>query len=191
MSVSKINIAVAGGQCTGKSTLSAALFFNQKIKGYDFDLIGEESRKLKSEFGDYKSPFERFYMWRQQQREEDRSTAVNGFVTDTPLFHFYISARMHSTEPRDNLAVRELFRMCLEQENRYQLIAIADNPEEIPYKFDSCRQGERERAIMRHNSTRSFIDHFFPKIILPVSGSVEERVKQVNMKLEEMRRIEL
>ena len=43
----KINIAIAGGPCTGKSTLAAALFAELKIKGLDYDLIAEESRKLK------------------------------------------------------------------------------------------------------------------------------------------------
>src|SRR3989344_8326084 len=105
MGDNKLNIAIAGGQCTGKSVTSAALFARLKVAGLDYDYISEEHRKLASEFGDYKSPFDRFYMWRQQEREEKRSRAKDGFITDAPLFHFYSSAIIYSTESRDDLAV--------------------------------------------------------------------------------------
>ncbi len=64
----KINIAMGGGPSTGKSTLAAYLFALQKMKGYDYDFITEEKRKLEEDFGDFRSPFERFYIWRQQER---------------------------------------------------------------------------------------------------------------------------
>ena len=180
----KINIAISGGPCTGKSTLAASLFAQLKNAGKDYDLIGEENRKLKGEFGDYHSPFERFYMWRQQEREELRSTAADGFITDTPLFHFYVSARMYASEPRDKLAVRELFRMCLEIEDRYQLIVMASNPQEIPYKTDGCRHGETEAAVERHRLIRSFVEHFWNKKLLLVDGNLDNRIKQVLKRLE-------
>lgn len=182
----KINIAVAGGMCTGKSTLAAYLFVDLKHKGLDYDLINEEKRKLIKELGDYRSPFERFYMWRRQEREELRSTAENGFITDAPLFHFYASARMYANEPRDILAVRELFRMCTEIEDRYQLIAIAENPNEIPYKKDGCRHAGREKSKSKHHFVRTFVDHFWPEKMLLVSGNPEERVGQVEKRLKEM-----
>ena len=129
----KINIGIAGGPGTGKSTLAAALFAELKINGFDYDLIADEGRKLRKEFGNFRSPFERFYMWRQQEREELRSTALDGFITDKPLFHFYAQAKQYASEPRDNLAVRELFRMCMETEDRYQLIVIAKNLSRVFY----------------------------------------------------------
>lgn len=184
----KINVAVAGGPCTGKSTLAAALFAALKFRGLDYDLISEECRKLKKEFGDFRSPFERFYMWRQQEREELRSTAIDGFITDIPLFHFYIQARQYASEPRDNLAVRELFRMCLETEDRYQLIVIAKDPFEIPYKTDQSRKVNEVWARERHNLIRSFVEHFWPKKLLFIEGGVQERVSQVVSKLEAMRK---
>src|SRR3989344_5528407 len=138
------NIAIAGGQCTGKSTLAAFLFATLKVKRFDFDLVGEEKRKLARELGAYRSPFERLYMWRQQQREELRSTAENGFITDTALFHYYVQVRLYAAEPRDDLAVRELFRMCLDFKERYQLIVMAEDPDEIPYKTDQSRSGKKE-----------------------------------------------
>lgn len=183
----KINIAIAGGPCTGKSTLAAALFAELKFRGLDYDLITEESRKLKNEFGNFRSPFERLYMWRQQEREELRSTALDGFVTDCPLFHFYIHARQFAAEERDNLAVRELFRMCLEIENRYQLIVIAKNPFEIPYKTDQSRSIDKKWARERHDSTRSFVEHFWPRKLFFVEGEVQKRISQVITKLEEIR----
>lgn len=183
----KVNIAIAGGNCTGKSTLAAALFYELKISGFDYDLIGEESRKLKKEFGGFRSPFERFYMWRQQEREELRSTARDGFVTDAPLFHFYVSARHHVKEPRDILAVRELFRMCLEIEDRYQLIVMAENPGEIPYKNDGARSAEESWRNEKHRLVRSFVEHFWPDRLLLVRGNSEERVDQIMKKLESMR----
>src|SRR5689334_9017249 len=117
----RINIAIGGGPCTGKSTLAAALFAKLKEAGYDYDLVAEEGRKLKKEFGGCRTPFDRLYLWRQQDREERRSSATNGFVTDSPLFQLYAQARQYAKDSRDQLAVRELFRMCLEIEDRYQL----------------------------------------------------------------------
>jgi nicotinamide riboside kinase len=183
-----INIAVAGGPCTGKSTLAAALFAELKIRGYDYDLVTEESRKLKAEFGNFRSPFERFYMWRQQEREELRSTALDGFISDQPLFHFYVQARQYASEDRDKLAIRELFRMCLEIEDRYQLIVMAEDPFEIPYKTDQSRKCDESWARTRHNLIRSFVEHFWPEKLLLIKGEVEERVIQVVHKLEQMKK---
>ncbi len=183
----KINIAVAGGPCTGKSTLAAALFAELKFRGFDYDLIEEEKRKLKKEFGDFRSPFERFYMWRQQEREELRSNAVNGFITDMPLFQFYVQARRYAVEPRDNLAVRELFRMCLEIENRYQLIVVARNVFEIPYKKDQGRSVDEIIAKESHDLIRSFLEHFWPEKLFFVEGTVQQRTSQVLARLEEIR----
>lgn len=183
----KINIAVAGGPCTGKSTLAAMLFARLKVLGLDFDLISEEKRKLQREFGDFRSPWERFYMWLQQEREELRSTAAHGFITDFPLFHFYLQARRYVKEPRDRLAVRELFRMCVDREDRYQLIVIAKNPDEIPYKKDGARGSEEKDARERHQQVRAFLEHFWPEKLLLVEGGVDERVAQVLQKLEEMK----
>lgn len=185
----RINTAIAGGPCTGKSTLAAYLFAKLKYKGYDYDLVTEECRKLKKEFGDFRSPFERVYMWLQQEREEMRSTATDGFITDKPLFDYYVSARKHAQEPRDNLAVRELFRMCIERlDGRYQLIVIAKNPLEVPYKNDQSRHGDESYAREKHNMIRSFVEHFWPEKLLLVQGTLEERLGQVETKLQEMRK---
>ncbi len=183
----RINIAIAGGPCTGKSTLAAALFAKLKELGLDYDLVTEESRKLKREFGTCRSPFERFYLWRQQEREELRSTATEGFVTDMPLFHLYVQARQHIQEKRDIMAVRELFRMCTEIEDRYQLIVIAKNRLEIPYKKDESRKGEETSARARHNLARSFAEHLWPERLLFVQGNVSRRVSAVVARLKEMR----
>lgn len=183
----KINIAVAGGSCTGKSTLAAALFAELKFLGFDYDLIGEEKRKLKKEFGDFRNPFERFYMWRQQEREELRSNAIDGFITDMPLFQFYVQARRYAAEPRDNLAVRELFRMCLEIEDRYQLIVVARNVFEITYKTDQGRSRDEASAKESHDLIRSFLEHFWPAKLFLVEGTVQKRTSQVLTRLKELR----
>ncbi len=177
--LNKLNIAFAGGQCTGKSVTAAALFAKLKELGLDYDLIAEEKRKISKEFGDYKSPFDRFYLWRQQEREELRSTAEDGFITDSPLFHFYASAKMYAQEPRDNLAIRELFRMCQEIEDRYQLIVMAENPEELPYKIDGVRHAGREKALKNHHLIRTFIEHHFPEKMILVSGNLNQRLKTI------------
>lgn len=185
MLIDKINIAMVGGGCTGKSTLAAALFADLKESGFDYDLITEQSRSLKKELGSCKSPFDRFYLWRQQEREELRSTASNGFITDTALFQYYVQAKQWVEEPRDNLAVRELLRMCLELEyqNRYQLLVMADNPNEIPYKKDQSRKGNSEKAMERHKLLRSFIEHHAPIKLVVVNGSVKKRVITVKDRL--------
>lgn len=185
----KINIAFAGGPCTGKTTTACMLFAILKAKGYDFDLVLEESRKLRKEFGHFRSIWERFYMWRQQEREELRSTASNGFITDIPLFHFYVQSRMHIEEPRDMMAVRELFRMCLEIEQRYQLIVIAKNPDEIPYKTDQSRSGNKQNSLTKHTLTTTFVEHFLHDKVLYVTGSTEERVQQIIDKIQSMIKI--
>jgi nicotinamide riboside kinase len=182
----KNNIAISGGPCTGKSTLAAALFAYLKIQGCDYDLIGEESKKLKREFGHFRSPFERFYMWRQQEREELRSVALDGFITDTPLFHFYVQSMLYASDPRDDLAVRELFRMCMEIKDRYQLIVIAQDPCEIPYKTDQSRSVDEARARKKHKMIVSFVEHFWPDKLLFVHGSIDERIKQATNKLQTM-----
>lgn len=179
----KLNIAIAGGPCTGKSTLAASLFASLKSKGFDYDLIGEEMRKLKKEFGRYVTAFERFYMWRQQEREELRSFAEYGFITDMPLFDIYAGARLYSTEPREKMAIRELFRMCLDIEDRYQIIVMASDPNEIPYKHDGCRNAGKELSIKRHELVRSFIEHMWKDRLILVNGNVENRLSQVEERI--------
>ena len=175
----KTNIAIAGGPCTGKSTLAARLFAELKERGVDYDLVPEESRKLRGEFGSCRSPFDRLYLWRQQEREELRSRATGGFITDAPLFHYYVKARQYSQEPRDDLAVRELFRMCLEIGDRYQMIVLADDPEEIPYCNDQSRVGSKERSREQHRLIRAFVELFHYERLLLVRGSVAERLATV------------
>lgn len=182
----KTNIAIAGGPCTGKSTLAAALFAELKFRGLDYDLIGEESRKLRKEFGHFRSPFERFYMWIQQEREELRSCAQHGFVTDTPLFHFYVQARIYKSESRDVLAVRELFRSCQKISDRYQLITLPANPFEIPYKTDSSRSLEERKAREKHACVKRFLEHEWPERILYVEGPVKKRVRAVLQRMKQM-----
>ena len=104
--MTKKNIAIAGGPCTGKSVLAAHLYAHLKLSGFDYDLILEECRKLKKEFGKFNDPFERFYMWRQQEREELRSNAEHGFITDKPLFDYYTQVKLFASQPRDQLARR-------------------------------------------------------------------------------------
>jgi len=181
----RINIAITGGSCTGKSTLAAILFANLKIKGLDYDLIGEESRKLKKELGDFRNPFERFYMWRQQEREELRSIAINGFITDTALYIYYTGARYFASEPRDNHAVRELFRMCseLEEQNRYQLIIMAKNPLEIPYKTDASRSSDEASSLEKHRLIKTFLEHVCNEKLFFVEGDLNHRLKQALKKI--------
>ncbi len=186
--MAKINIAVAGGPCTGKSVLAAHLYAHLKIEGFDYDLVLEECRKLKKEFGNFSDPFERFYMWRQQEREELRSNAEHGFVTDKPLFHYYAQVKQFASKPRDRLALRELYRMCLELDDneRYQLIIIAENPDEVCYKKDQSRSSNKEYARKRHKIVCSFVEHLWPDKILYVSGTLEERTEQSLAKVKEM-----
>lgn len=185
-----INIAISGGPCTGKSTLAASLFAELKFSGFDYDLIGEESRKLKKEFGHFRDPMDRFYMWRQQEREELRSTAIDGFITDTPLFHFYVQVRMYAekNDARDQLAVRELFRMCLEIEDRYQLIVLPEDPFEIDYKTDQSRSLDETRARKKHDLIESFLKHFWPEKLVFVHGNAKARTKQVIKILKNLRK---
>lgn len=184
----KVNIAIGGGPCTGKSTLAAALFADLKERGYDWDLVTEESRTFKREMGPCRSPFERIYFWRQQERQELRSSAANGFITDSPLYHQYVMARIYAQESRDQLAVRELFRWCTEIQNanRYQLFVMAENPREIPFRRDSVRSTNEDNASRQHHLTRSFMEHFSPEILFFVKGSVHERVAAVYQKLKGM-----
>lgn len=179
----KVNIAIGGGACTGKSTLAAELFARLKELGYDFDLVNEESRRLAKEFGSCRSPFDRFYLWRQQEREELRSSARDGFITDTPLFQYYAQALQWKREKRDDLAVRELFRMCLEMRHRYSIFVIARDPHEIRYKRDGSRKGRRKHAIARHEIIRTFVEHFIHERVLYVEGPLEARTAQVMKKL--------
>lgn len=171
-------MAIAGGPCTGKSVLAAHLFAHLKILGFDYDLIFEECRKLKKEFGNFLDPFERFYMWRQQEREELRSGAKNGFITDKPLFHYWAQVKQFASQPRDKLALRELYRMCLELEERYQLIIIPKNPDEVKYKKDTSRSSGKKIAQQRHVIVCNLVNHLWPEKILFVSGDLDEKTKQ-------------
>lgn len=182
----KINIAITGGQCTGKSVTAAALFSHLKISGLDYDLIGEENRKLYKEFGSFQSVFERFYMWRQQEREELRSNANDGFITDTCLFHFYASAYLHAKTPRDQMAVRELYRMCYETKDRYQLIVMAEDPNELTFIEDPCRKSNRENSVRKHQLIQTFVEHHIPGSLLLVKGVLENRIQQIEDRMKKM-----
>jgi nicotinamide riboside kinase len=186
----KINIAIAGGPCTGKSVLAANVYSHLKLGGYDYDLIFEECRKLKQEFGKFNDPFERFYMWRQQEREELRSCARDGFVSDKPLFHYYCQVKQFASHPRDKLALRELWRMCLELGDRYQLIAMAENPDEVRYKTDNSRSSKKQIARERHQIIRSFVEHMWPDKLLLIKGSLDERTEQVIEEVKKLRKIQ-
>ena len=175
----KLNIVMAGAPCSGKSSLSALLFARLKQMGYDYDLIQEESRKIKIDFGKFQNVWERFYMWRQQEREELRSTAINGFISDSPLFHYYIQVKIHAKEKRDKYAVREMFRMCQEIDDRYQLIVIAKDPFEYGYKTDSSRTGDKANALMKHELTVHFVQSMWADRILFVEGDLDTRVQQI------------
>lgn len=183
--MTKINIAIAGGPCTGKSVLAAHLYAHLKIEGFDYDLIQEECRKLKKEFGKFNDPFERFYFWRQQEREELRSTAEHGFITDKPLFHYYAQVKQFASHQRDNLAVRELYRMCLEldEQQRYGLIIMARDPTEIKYRTDNSRSSNEKTSRERHDIIYRLVNHLWPEKLFLVEGSLEERTDQAMKKI--------
>jgi nicotinamide riboside kinase len=183
----RINIAISGGPCTGKTTLSALLTYRLKMAGFDYDSIGEEYRRLKNEFGQFENPAERCYMWMQQEREELRSNAKDGFITDTPLFHLYISARMYESTPKDRMIVRELWRRSLELDQRYAIIAMAENPREFKYVTDRVRSAGEVSSTKRHNLIRSYAEHHLPERLLLVRGLPEERTEQVIFRLSELR----
>ncbi|GEM_PF-1394976 len=186
----KLNIAIAGGPCTGKSTVAAYLYAKLKIAGYDYDLVLEETRKLKREFEGYKDVFDRFYKWRQQEREEMRSSAADGFVTDAPLFHYFTHAIQGADKDssREMMAVRELFRMCVElPRERYGLIAIARDPDEFLYRLDQAREASKKKARDRHHMHEHFIKLWWPEKIVYVSGSVENRARQIMRRLHEIK----
>jgi hypothetical protein len=183
----RINIAIGGGSCTGKTTLANYLSAVLKMKGHDYDLIHEERRLLRKEMGSCRSPFERLYLWRQQDRQELRSTARDGFVTDWPLFHFCTGAMLNVREPRDKMAVRELLRMWFEVEDRYQLVVMAADPDEIPYKKDAARKGEKQLSRQKHELAVSFARLFLPDKLLLVRGNPQARAKMVFKRLEEIR----
>lgn len=175
------NIAITGGPSTGKSTLAARLFADLKEGGYDYDIVFEERRKFYNEFQGTASIFDNFFLWRHQEREELRSAAKDGFVTDSPLFHFYVHGRQKgSSSRRDDMAIRELFRMCQEVVGgRYQLIVMARDPTEFPYRRDSSRSSTPEVALERHRLIQTFIEHFWLEKLLLVSGTPDERSRQV------------
>lgn len=174
-----INIAIAGGPCTGKSTLAATLTYRLKMDGTDYESIGDRYRMLKGEFGAIEHPAERLYLWMQQEKEELRSSARDGFVTDSPLFHLYISARLYERTKKDRMIVGELWERSLDATGRYGIIAMASDPSEFPYKLDSVRRTDEETAARRHLMTRSYLEHYFPERVIFVSGAPEDRSDQV------------
>lgn len=184
----RINIAIAGGPCQGKSTTAAALYVSLKMTGFDYDLVQEEARILKRDFGQFKDPMDRFFFWIRQEREELRSNAAHGFITDTPLFQFYAQVRQYAVNQRDNLALHELYGMVnnLRQEGRYQLVVVPKDPEEIPYKLDESRSSKKEVARDRHGIIVGIAEHMFWPQIFRVSGSLDERVAQIVAKVEKL-----
>lgn len=182
----KVNIAIAGGPCTGKSTLAAGLYSKLKIQGYDYDLIMEECKKVKNLFGTFRSPFERFYFWRIQERQELLSNAENGFITDKPLFHYYAQARQFACEPRDELALSELYNMCLELKSRYNLIIMPKNPYEIKFKNTSIRVSCEAVARERTTLIKNLVNHLWPDKLFLVKGCLEDRIEQSFNKIEEI-----
>jgi nicotinamide riboside kinase len=174
----KVNIAIAGGPCTGKSTLAARLYSQLKVDGFDYDLIMEECKKMKVLFGTFRSPFERFYFWRIQERQELLSNAENGFITDKPLFQYYAQVRQFAFEPRDKLALKELYDMCTELDKRYNLIIMAKNPCEIEYKKTNTRVSDEPAARERHEIIYNLVNHLWPEKLLLINGSLEERLEQ-------------
>lgn len=182
----KLHIAVAGGSCTGKSTLAAELFATLNDLGYDFDLVTEVSRRIKKDFGTCRNLFDRFFLWQIQQREERGSTARNGFITDAPLFQYFVHALQWAKTKRDILAVQELLRMSLDICDTYTLVVLHENPDEICYKKDGSRQDSKTRARARNALIRVFVQQHMHEKIVYVSGSLEHRVSCVLKKLHDM-----
>lgn len=192
MTYTTANIAISGGPSTGKSTLAACLFSQLKLQGYEYDLIFEESRKLRRELDSSirTDGFDRFYKWRQQEREELRSIATDGFITDAPLFHYVVHAIQHAdrSSPRDMLALRELFRMCMElPEDRYAIIGIARDPFETVYKNDENRKLDEDKARRRHEMHLNFVQLFYPSKVVYLSGNLENRAERIIQRLHELK----
>ena len=172
---------MAGGFCTGKSTLAARVFSELKVAGLDYDLVQEQKRQLHKEFGQYTSILDRFYMVIKQLEAEARSTATDGFVTDYPLFHFHIHALQYADteKERDKLAIVDLFKVGLETGKNYHLIVLAQNPLEIPFAVDGARSSNAETARRHHDLSVHFLETHFKSKLLYVSGTLEERTKAV------------
>lgn len=181
-----INIAIGGGSCTGKTTLAASLSSHLGMQGEDYDSIGEQYRRFKGEFGQFSDPVDRCFMWMMQEREELR-TRKNGFITDTPLFQLYVSAKMYEQTKRDKMVVRELWERSIEATERYGLIVVAQNPREFPYRTSRVRVGREESSTRCHLLVRTFVEHNFPEKLVLVTGGPEERVEQVMVRLGEYR----
>jgi hypothetical protein len=103
------------------------------------------------------------------------------------LFHYYAQARQYAFEPRDELAVRELLGMSLEIKDRYQLIVVAKNQFEIPFRNDQTRTCSEHQAYSRHDLIVSFVRHFWPGKLFFVEGDVCARVEQIVKEVANMR----
>jgi len=182
----KVNVAVAGGPCTGKSTLAARLYSQLKIENYDYDLIMEECKKIKNKFGSFRDPFERFYFWIIQENQELLSNAENGFVTDKPLFQYYAQVRQFASGPRDELAIQGMYNLCLGLDKRYNLIIMAKDPYEIEFKRTNTRLSEAPVARERHGIIQNLVNHLWPEKLLLVQGTLEERLEQSVNKIKEI-----
>lgn len=180
---------MGGGAGTGKSTEAAALFAELKYQGYEYDILTEMARKIKAEtdFGKCRSAYERFFFWEMQEREELNSVAQDGFITCTPLFQFYLQALFAAKEKRNQPAIARLHNKCIEIADRYAVIAIAEDPDETPYKRGPFRRSSKVRARKNHYLARSFCELHYPDRIVFVKGSPLERAKQIIAKLDELR----
>jgi len=78
--------------------------------------------------------------------------------------------------------------MCLEleEENRYGLIIMAENPSEIKYKKDMSRSSSLEIAKQRHQIIKSVVEHLWPEKLFLVSGDLEQRTQQALTKIKNL-----
>ncbi|MBR9704540.1 AAA family ATPase [Candidatus Pacearchaeota archaeon] len=175
----KINIAIAGGNCTGKTTLAHLLFSKLKEKELDYDYIEDYGRRVVHRLGYFKTSIECFYLFHMQQDLEESSRAFNGYVTETPLFHFNFHAELCAKDDRDRLGVEDLWRLWNARMDNYPIIAIAKDPEETPFRHDSSRKSSEKFERKRHMMINNYLELFCSDKLVRVSGNPGNRADQI------------
>ncbi len=177
-----LKIGITGSQGTGKSTLAKRL-----AEELDLNIVTEQARKSAKVLGLKKLPnpkespalsraFQKLCLQYQLEEEGKYNSFVSDRTTIDNALYYLVNNSVYSS-PKENM---DYYRRCLENAQTYNLVVYV--PIEFPLEGDGFRNEDAEVQAEHDFLVRCLLKEIRPDFIT-VTGTVEERVRQVVQKL--------